>query len=289
MSDPGFSVESLPESEPPAPAQLEFRATTPDGRALRQLVKEGATIGRSGVCDLVIDEVSVNLIHARVVWGMDGGWDLMCVGRSVVELQDEPLGQTCFVDRLALGAGTRFWVGGVEVECAGAGAGAPPREPSPGDTSGRVPRTRPHTAVPGLATLPRFAMCPQCFFNLSSVAAVARFCPKCGGALPQRDEHGVITPPPPDSPLFGVYEALRVELTQKLIDAGEVDPGAAANGDPAVRSLIVLAYASALLNLGWRYEHGRGLWRNLAEAGRCYEKAGRLAAVETKRDSPLPG
>jgi hypothetical protein len=41
-------------------------------------------------------------------------------------------------------------------------------------------------------------------------------------------------------------------------------------------SQIVLAYASALLHLGWRYEHGRGMMRNVREAGRCYAKAGRL-------------
>ena len=44
----------------------------------------------------------------------------------------------------------------------------------------------------------------------------------------------------------------------------------------AGRSRIVLAYASALLHLGWRYEHGRGMMRNVREATRCYAKAGRL-------------
>jgi TPR repeat protein len=80
--------------------------------------------------------------------------------------------------------------------------------------------------------------------------------------------------PEAGSPLFGVYEALRKELVAKLVEAGEMEAGAVEGRE--VRSLIVLAYASALLNLGWRYEHGRGLMRNLAEAGRCYAKAGRL-------------
>jgi TPR repeat protein len=31
------------------------------------------------------------------------------------------------------------------------------------------------------------------------------------------------------------------------------------------------------LNLGWRYEHGRGILRNVEEAARCYAKAGRLS------------
>jgi len=106
---------------------------------------------------------------------------------------------------------------------------------------------------------------------------VARFCPKCGGALPPRDQVGVgvVALPEAGSPLLGVYQALREDLTIKLVQAGEVE-GATAREDPAVRSLIVLAYASALLNLGWRYENGKGLMRNLEEAARCYAKAGRL-------------
>ena len=96
--------------------------------------------------------------------------------------------------------------------------------------------------------------------------------------MPERDGRGVLVAPAAGSPLFGVYEALRQELTAKLVEAGEIEAGAAAG--PEVRSLIVLAYASALLNLGWRYEHGRGLLRNLAEAGRCYAKAGRLGGSQ---------
>ena len=42
-------------------------------------------------------------------------------------------------------------------------------------------------------------------------------------------------------------------------------------------SMVILAYANAMLNLGWKYEHGRGLMRNVEEAARCYEKASKLS------------
>jgi hypothetical protein len=278
MDESGFNIGALEQPVVEHDARdLEFRVLTPDGRELRHLVKEGVTIGRSGVCDLVIDEPGVNLIHARVIWGTDGESDLMCVGRSAVELRDAPLEQTYFVDRLALAAGTRFWVGGVGVECAVVGSAREHRTPQFDRTQrGQAGRSN---GPPMIAAFPRLALCPRCFLDLETVCAVARFCPKCGGALPERDAAGALVPPAQGSPLFGVYEALRAELTQKLIDAGEVE-AAAADADPAVRSLIVLAYASALLNLGWRYEHGRGLWQNLGEAGRCYAKAGRLAGTQ---------
>lgn len=46
--------------------------------------------------------------------------------------------------------------------------------------------------------------------------------------------------------------------------------------DPLLPPQILIAYARALLNLGWRYETAIGSQRNLDEAARCYEKAGRL-------------
>ena len=74
-------------------------------------------------------------------------------------------------------------------------------------------------------------------------------------------------PPEESSPLYPVYQALRDDLEGKLSDA-----------TPQVASsLIILAYANAMLNLGWRYEHGQGALRNVAEAARCYAKAGKLA------------
>ena len=74
-------------------------------------------------------------------------------------------------------------------------------------------------------------------------------------------------PPEESSPLFQVYWTVRRDLEEKL----------SAERPEVARSLIMLAYANAMLNLGWRYEHGRGAMRNVEEAARCYAKAGRLS------------
>lgn len=42
---------------------------------------------------------------------------------------------------------------------------------------------------------------------------------------------------------------------------------------------VLVAYASALFRLGWRYERGHGAHRNPAEAIRCYFKSARLGNV----------
>jgi hypothetical protein len=245
---------------------LELVVRLPGGRVTRHLVKEQVTIGRAAACDLIVDEAAVNLIHGRVVVGEDGGWELMCVGRARVELQDAPLRQTYVVDRVALSAGTKFWISGIEVECVAGTQG------NSGDNP--VPQEPAREGV-GAVEANRILICLRCFRDLTGVPVVARFCPKCGGALPPRDQVGVgvMQLPEAGSSLLGVYQALREDLTEKLLEAGEVE-GASAREDPAVRSLI--AYASALLNLGWRYENGRGLMRNLEEAARCYAKAGKL-------------
>ena len=117
--------------------------------------------------------------------------------------------------------------------------------------------------------MPKLLACPACYRDMSGVAVVARFCPTCGAQLPPRNAEGFLIPPEESSPLFPVYRALRDELEGKLTDASP----------QAASSLIILAYANALLNLGWRYEHGRGTLRNVEEAARCYAKAGRLAGV----------
>ena len=43
---------------------------------------------------------------------------------------------------------------------------------------------------------------------------------------------------------------------------------------------MVVGYGNALWRLGWRYEHGRGTPRNVAEAIRCYHKSAGLGNVE---------
>jgi hypothetical protein len=264
-----------------AAGALDLVVRLPGGRVARHLVKEQVTIGRAAACDLIVDEAGVNLIHGRVVVGEDGGWELVCVGRARVELRDSPLRQTYVVDRVGLSGGTKFWISGVEVGCVaraeGTGAGNAYSDPASGGNPVLQEPTWAASASEGIGVVEanRILICLRCFRDLTGVPVAARFCPKCGGALPPRESARLVALPEAGSPLFGVYQALREDLAGKLVEAGEAE-GARAREDPAVRSLIVLAYASALLNLGWRYENGRGLMRNLEEAARCYAKAGRL-------------
>jgi len=125
------------------------------------------------------------------------------------------------------------------------------------------------TGLPG----PVLLACPECREGLGRLPAEARFCPGCGGVLPLRDANGVLIPPAEGSPLFALYARLRGELGAITVahDAGTPNRTAA-----QASSLVVLSYANALLGLGWRYEHGRGMVRNAEEASRCYAKAGRL-------------
>src|SRR5207244_1400276 len=111
--------------------------------------------------------------------------------------------------------------------------------------------------------MPRLVVCPSCYRDMTGVGVVARFCPTCGSRLPARDAGGFLIPPEESSPLFPVYQALRKDLESKLAD----------EAPQVASSLIILAYANALLNLGWKYEHGKGAWRNVEEAARCYAKA----------------
>src|SRR3954451_11191343 len=75
-------------------------------------VREQLTLGRAAASDLVIDDPRVNLIHARVVPGAGGGWELRGVGMSAFVL-----GDMSRVDRIELVPGVSFEVGGTRVEC----------------------------------------------------------------------------------------------------------------------------------------------------------------------------
>jgi len=103
----------------------------------------------------------------------------------------------------------------------------------------------------------RPVFCQGCASNLSALPAVARFCNRCGRALPEG------------------FSAM-----QEPADDPETTPEPMA--DPFPRPLILLAYARALFNLGVRYETAVGSRRNLEEAVRCYWKAARLGDVAAR-------
>jgi hypothetical protein len=251
--------------------ELELCVRQPDGSLDRRRVREQLTIGRAAASDLIIDEPGVNLIHARVVPGIGGTHELRCVGGARLRVDDE------IVDRVTLEIGLRVQVGGVEVACERLGSQishyrSRSFDAQPADES-ETSTAQQHPLAPVIeqvkVEMPRLLICPSCFDDMTSVCAVARFCPRCGSRLPARDAAGYLIPPEESSPLYPVYASLRKELEEKL-----------ANEAPQVASsLIILAYANAMLNLGWKYEHGQGALRNIDEAARCYAKAGKLSAA----------
>jgi hypothetical protein len=269
--------------------EMELRIRGARGGVQWVRVAEHVTLGQSAANDLVIDDQGVNLIHARVVTGTGGRPELRCVGMAKLAL-----GDGTWVDRLDLTPGITFGIGAAMVECVRVGkaltgdvqsracadvdspvrawAAASPEEaavkaaPDKGaDVGATVDATM--ADVPVAVELPRLVVCPTCYRDMTGVPSVARFCPKCGVQLPARDAAGFLIPPEESSPLYPVYHALREELGAKLAD----------ETPQVASSLIILAYANAMLNLGWRYEHGRGTMRNVEEAARCYAKAGKLA------------
>jgi hypothetical protein len=245
--------------------EMELRVRGRDGAVADAAgVREQLTLGRAAASDLVIDDPRVNLIHARVVPGIGGGWELRGVGMAGFVLDDRSR-----VDRVDLAPGVSFEVGGTRVECVRVDVKCQTSNVEGEAGSGDVLT---EVSTPAPVEMPKLLACPTCYREMSGVATVARFCPSCGVQLPPRNAEGFLIPPEESSPLFPVYRALRDELEGKLTDA---TPQAAS-------SLIILAYANALLNLGWRYEHGRGTLRNVEEAARCYAKAGRLSEAWDK-------
>jgi len=252
------------------PPEMELRVLRSAGIIDRQRVRWQLTLGRSAASDLVIDSAGVNLIHARVVPGLGGNWELKCVGGSRLVLDDFSV-----VDRLTLSPGITFTVGEKLVECTTVTAPDPvvsqSSVKSSDVTNAQTTTPTDQTANPAqpdaALEMPRLVICPACFKDMSAVPVAARFCPKCGVQLPARNAAGFLIPPEESSPLYPVYSALRDELQSKLCD----------ESPQVTSSMIILAYANAMLNLGWKYEHGRGLLRNVEEAARCYAKAGKLS------------
>jgi hypothetical protein len=114
------------------------------------------------------------------------------------------------------------------------------------------------------------ARCPACDLHLRGLPITARFCPWCGQVLPA-------TPPslPPIPPLPPVEPSLRQRLNAFVREhVGEPPPPSAVQ---PLHSLMVLGYADAMCQLGWRYETGHGgTTRNADEARRCYVKSAHL-------------
>lgn len=99
--------------------------------------------------------------------------------------------------------------------------------------------------------------CAWCGADLSRVAAEARYCPRCGQMQTARRGSW--------------YDTTYVDPMDEEMPPPPFDP------DQPVRSQMIFGYATAMHNLGVRYEEGRrGTPRNMQEAVRCYIKSARL-------------
>ena len=126
-------------------------------------------------------------------------------------------------------------------------------------------RTEPLKKVAG-RTHPHCLGCAQL---LAYLPPQATFCPNCGRRL---------------------RAAATVWRTAYAIASGIIrgvpEPAVAADRGP--RPPVVVGYGNALWRLGWRYEHGRGMSRNVPEAIRCYGKSAALGNAEAQSRLAAP-
>ncbi len=142
-------------------------------------------------------------------------------------------------------------------------------------------------ATPPIST-PSIAQCLCCERVARELPKTARFCPACGTALPDGDFIQTQTP------------TLAERLEHFQFAFCDHTSGDASTQEVAqLHSLVLLGYANAMLQLGWRYEHGRGVERNAAEAERCYAKSSKLGniyarakladdAMDLSKEDPVP-
>lgn len=118
--------------------------------------------------------------------------------------------------------------------------------------------------------------CARCGGNAGSLPAAARFCPKCGTHL--EDDRSAVGP---------VARLAAIRQAEGWLSVAPRPSAVSANGleaaEPLPQTSILRGYAVALYNLARRYERGRGVHRNPAEAIRCFTKSARLGHVDAAR------
>ena len=102
--------------------------------------------------------------------------------------------------------------------------------------------------------------CPACHRDLRVLPRQASFCPGCRRRIRPRRT------------VWRAAWALLVRMFRGRADAAVDRSGP--------RAPVVVGYSNALWRLGWRYEHGRGVMRNVPEAMRCYSKSAGLGNAE---------
>lgn len=262
------------------------------------IADDGMTIGRDLGNAVWIDDAEVQGVHARIMRDASGSVRIQCVGdATVTRLPDDvPLHE------LTLTPGLEFRMGSASIRCEERIALKtvslePPAIVPPPLLAPSAPPL-PENPRPADAKKPAApAECPRCRKLISTTPRDARFCPKCGSDLSGAREPSDPAAGPPPLP-----EALRDSVGEKV--QAFFRSAAAPNADQLhlnfnelqsilagyakedlpptlenVHSLILLGYANALLKLGWRYEHGRGVAQNDEEAARCYQKSAKLGNV----------
>ena len=119
---------------------------------------------------------------------------------------------------------------------------------------------------------------------MSALPKLATFCPRCG--LNLKDFSPPSLEPRGEAPRGAVSVAEMAtsrpaywvgirpylsNLVTHLLRRNRPQPP-----DVQVHSLMLTGYGNAMVNLGWRYERGRGVLPNFNEAFRCYRKAANL-------------
>jgi TPR repeat protein len=143
-------------------------------------------------------------------------------------------------------------------------------------------------------------VCRSCGARIA-VPETARFCPRCGTSLRAagispaetdavdrlaaiREAEQALPPlaraesekeEPPFARLASADTAAD-NPSDDLAADGQAFPVSPPTAPRCFHSDVLIAYASALFRLGWRYERGHGAPRNVAEAIRCYHKSARL-------------
>src|SRR5689334_17878200 len=120
----------------------------------------------------------------------------------------------------------------------------------PGDVRGEVAAATDHG-------------CRACGFDVSHLPPTAKYCPHCGAGLAPPHETVKDLARRPVRWTTAVLCGVRSICRGWHAGMGEPYRG---DGD---RSKVVTGYGNALFNLGWRYERGWGVRRNLPEALRC--------------------
>ena len=107
------------------------------------------------------------------------------------------------------------------------------------------------------------AHCIACGRDTTQLQLAARFCPDCGAKLQMAHRR-------------------RFQMCRQILPLIHLGRGELFDAELPVRgrTAILIGYANAMYRLGWRYERGSGIPRNLPEATRCYTKSARLGNLD---------